>query len=165
MRSGSSNAGLRAVAVVEGAKGLSVLAAGLGLLSLIHRDVQRLAEELVRQFHLNPASGYPRIFIQAVGSLTEHRLWLLACGALIYSTLRLIEAYGLWRARRWAEWFGVVTGGIYVPIEIYELFHGVTWTKLLLLSVNIVVVGYLVLELGHREQACANRPDGDSVHE
>ena len=58
------NAGLRIVALFEGAKGVLVLAAGFGLLSLIHHDVQGMAEEVVRHFHLNPASRYPRIFLQ-----------------------------------------------------------------------------------------------------
>ena len=148
-----SNPGLRTVAVIEGAKGLLVLAVGLGLLSLIHRDAQRLAEEVVRLFRLNPASHYPQIFIQAAAALTEHRLWLLAAGAMSYAVLRLIEAYGLWRARRWAEWFGIVSGGIYVPIELYQLFRGVTWAKVLLLAINTVVVAYLIVDLRSREHS------------
>jgi hypothetical protein len=41
-------AGLRAIAVYEAAKGCLVLLAGMGLLGLIHRDVQEAGEELVR---------------------------------------------------------------------------------------------------------------------
>jgi hypothetical protein len=55
MNGRSRNAGLRIVALFEGAKGVLLLAAGFGLLSLIHDDVQKMAEELVRHFHLNPA--------------------------------------------------------------------------------------------------------------
>jgi uncharacterized membrane protein (DUF2068 family) len=149
---GVPTTGLRTVALIEGAKGVVVLAAGLGLLSLVHRDAQRLAEELVRLFHLNPASSYPRIFIQVASALTERRLWLLAGAAFMYASLRLVEAYGLWRVRPWAEWFGVITGAIYIPIEIYELFHGVSWAKVLLLAVNGIVVSVLVLDLRSRRQ-------------
>jgi len=56
-------AGLRAVAVFELLKGLLVLLAGAGALSLIHQNVQGVAEQLVRRSHLNPAHHYPRIFI------------------------------------------------------------------------------------------------------
>ena len=52
MRDGSSaktaaGAGLRTVAALEAAKGVLVLVAGLGLLSLVHRDAQRAAETVV----------------------------------------------------------------------------------------------------------------------
>ena len=35
------------------------------------------------------------------------RLVVLAMGAIAYSTVHFIEAYGLWLQRRWAEWLGV----------------------------------------------------------
>ena len=146
------NAGLRIVALFEGAKGVLILAAGFGLLSLIHHDVQGMAEEVVRHFHLNPASRYPRIFLQAFAALNEQKLRLLALAALLDALLRLVEAYGLWHARQWAVYLGIITAGIYVPIEIYELFHRVTWTKVLILAVNVVIVGYLVLKIRSRRQ-------------
>jgi uncharacterized membrane protein (DUF2068 family) len=155
MASGPHHAGLRVVALFEGAKGALVLFAGFGLLSLIHQDVQRIAEEIVPHLHINPASRYPRIFQQASAALTSQRLWLLASMALLYSALRLIEAYGLWRSRRWAHYFAVISGGLYLPVEIYELFLRPTWTKALVVAVNTGVVTYLVWRIGYgmRQQA------------
>jgi uncharacterized membrane protein (DUF2068 family) len=144
---GSKVSGLRAVALLEAAKGSLVLAAGGGLLALAHHDIQRFAEQLVEQFHLNPASRYPRIFIEAATQLTDARLWLLAALAAGYATVRFIEAYGLWRQRPWAEWFAAISGGIYVPIELYELLHGVTWAKTCVLVVNAGVVAYMIYAL------------------
>jgi len=135
--------GLRVVSLFEAAKGLLVLLAGFGLLEFVHKDLHLAAELLVRRFHLNPASGYPRIFLDLAGHTTDAQLWLMALSALVYATVRFIEAYGLWRGRRWAEWFGLLSGGIYVPIELYEIAHGVTWPKTVLLIVNTGVVGYL----------------------
>ena len=66
------------VALVEAAKGLLVLLAGFGLLALIHRDVQAVAERLVWHSHLNPAGKYPRIFLDAAQKMTDARLWLFA---------------------------------------------------------------------------------------
>jgi uncharacterized membrane protein (DUF2068 family) len=118
-----SRAGLRTVAILEGMKGLVVLGAGLGLLSLIHRDVQGLADKVVQHFHLNPASRYPHIFLEAATKVTDTGLWLLAMTALLYALARFVEAYGLWYRRRWAQWFAIVTSALYLPIESYEL-HG-----------------------------------------
>src|ERR1043165_7789130 len=118
--------GVRTVALFEAFKGGLVLAAGLGLLALIHRDVQAFAEKLVRMSHLDPASHYPRIFIDAASHVTNARLWGFAAAAAAYPLVRGVEAYGLWMERRWAEWFALISGSLYLPVEIYELFHHAT---------------------------------------
>jgi uncharacterized membrane protein (DUF2068 family) len=46
--------------------------------------------------------------------------------------------------RRWAEWFAAVSGGIYIPFELYELFKGVIWLSLGALVVNIFIVGLMI---------------------
>ena len=138
---------IRGVALLEAGKGALVLLAGFGALSLVHHDAGRFAEQLVGHLHLNPAKYYPRIFIDAAGQLTDARLWVLASLAAIYGLVRLVEAYGLWGARRWAEWFAAVSGGIYIPFEIYELFQSVNWLSLGALVVNVFVVGLMTSAL------------------
>ena len=135
--------GLRTVAVFEAAKGLLVLVAGFGLLSLLHRDVERTAIALVHGLHLNPARHAPRIFLEAAARMTDGRLWLLALGAVAYSSLRFAEAFGLWRARAWAEWLAIVSGGLYLPVEVYELLHRPTVLRALVLGANAVIVAYV----------------------
>jgi uncharacterized membrane protein (DUF2068 family) len=135
---------VRAVALFEAAKGALVLLAGFGALSLIHHDAQRLAEQMVGHLHLNPASRYPRIFIDAAAHLTDTRLSLFAILAAAYALARVVEGYGLWGHRRWAEWFAAVSGGIYIPFELYELFKGAAWLSLGALLTNIFVVGLMI---------------------
>jgi uncharacterized membrane protein (DUF2068 family) len=139
--------GLRVVAAYESAKGLLVLLAGFEVLSLMHHDAQHFAEQLVAHLHLNPAKGYPRVFIDAATNITDARLWLLAGFALVYVGVRWVEAYGLWFEKRWAEWLAVASGSIYVPAEAFEIVQGVTWTKILLLIVNVCIVAYLIYAL------------------
>jgi uncharacterized membrane protein (DUF2068 family) len=139
--------GLRVVSIFEATKGLLVLLTGFGVLAYVHKDLHLAAERLVRHFHLNPASRYPRIFIDLADHVTDGQLWVLALSALLYSLVRFVEAYGLWRQRHWAEWFAVLTGGIYVPLELFEITRGVTWPKATLLLVNAGIVAYLSLIL------------------
>src|SRR5512140_2602080 len=128
--------GVRMVALFEAAKGALILLAGFGLLELVHRDLQHVADELMRRFHLNPARHYPRIFIEAAGKTTDTRLWLLAGAAVLYAAFRFVEAYALWRERRWAGWFAAATGALYVPLEIVALLRSITWVKLTTIIVN-----------------------------
>jgi uncharacterized membrane protein (DUF2068 family) len=143
--------GLRVVAVFEAAKGLIVFAAGLGLFHLVHRDVGEAAEHLVRLLHLDVDKKYPRIFIEAAARIDDSHLRMLACLALLYSAVRLVEGYGLWRDRRWAEWFGAVSGAVYLPLEVYKLWEGVTWLHAGILLVNCIVVFYLTQLLVRKE--------------
>ncbi|MGE5808080.1 MAG: DUF2127 domain-containing protein [Nitrospirota bacterium] len=144
--------GLRVVSVFEAAKGLLVLLVGFGLSAYIHKDLHLAAERLVRHFHLNPASRYPLIFLDLADHVTDTQLWVLALSALLYASVRFVEAYGLWRQRYWAEWFAVLAGGIYIPIELFELTRGVSWPKVTLLIVNAGIVAYLSLILYQTRQ-------------
>lgn len=141
------------VAGFELAKGIVVLAFGLGLFRLIHKDVGEVAEHLVRHLHLNEASHYPHLLIDAASRIDDAHLRMLAMLALAYSLIRFVEGYGLWRDRRWAEWFGAISGGIYLPVEIYELVEKATWLRLGVLVVNCIVVFYLVQILVGRHLA------------
>lgn len=135
--------GLRVVAMFEAAKGMLVLLAGCGLLSFIHHDLHQAAVKLVRVLHLNPAKHYPSIFIDAADRVTDVQLWVLALSALLYSVIRFVEAYGLWTEQQWAEWFGLLSGGMYIPMEVYEVSRDLSWPRVTVLVVNIGVVAYL----------------------
>ena len=143
--------GLRTVALFEGAKGALVLLAGFELLSFIHKDLHHAAIRLVELLHFNPAKHYPRIFLDLTEHVTDSQLWAMAVAALTYSGVRFGEATGLWLGKKWAEWFGVLTGGMYIPIEIYEVSRGASWPNVTLLVVNIGVVFYLIHVLNKKD--------------
>jgi uncharacterized membrane protein (DUF2068 family) len=153
-----STAASRTIALLEGAKGVLVLLAGAGLLGLIHHDVQALAEGLVREAHLNPASHIPRIFIEASRRLDDRHLVLLALGALAYAGARFAEAYGLWHEQAWAQWFGVLSGGIYLPFEVRLLLHHFTMLRLAVFLCNLIIVGYLARRIVRRRREQVPRP-------
>jgi uncharacterized membrane protein (DUF2068 family) len=58
---------------------------------------------------------------------------------------------------RWADWLSVVAGGLYIPVEVYELTKSVTALKVALLAINVAIVVYLVRELwrGRKARAAA----------
>ena len=141
---------MQAVAAMEAFKGLLVFGAGFGLLALLHRDVRHVAVALVTRLHLDPNAHYTGVFIDLAAGLTDTRLWALAALALLYSSVRLAEAYGLWFERRWAAWLGAGSGAIYLPIEFYELAHRPGGVKAATLLLNLGVVAYLIRSLQRR---------------
>jgi len=144
--------GLRAVAMLEAAKGAVVLLAGLGLFSLIHHDVQQLAEALVRHAHLNPASHRPRVFLELAAQINDARLLQLAAGAGAYALVRFIEAYGLWRERSWGEWFAAASGAVYLPFELNEIIRRPSWLAASMLALNLAIVLFMLYSL-HRKRS------------
>ena len=143
---------IRAIAVFEAVKGVFVLAAGFGLLHLLHKDAHRIACEFISKVHLNPAQKYPKIFIDLADHITDGKLWFFSSLALIYSAFRFIEGYGLWKERVWGEWLAVVSGTIYLPIEIYEVCVKVSFVSVFALVANIVVVGVIAYVLIQKKQ-------------
>jgi uncharacterized membrane protein (DUF2068 family) len=129
--------------LIEAAKGTLVLMAGFGLFRLLHRDAEHAAILLYRRLHLNPVKGHGRVFVELLSNLSSTRLWLFASLAATYSCVRFIEAYGLWHNRAWAKWFAALSGAIYVPFELYELYIGPTPLKLAVLIINLAVVAYM----------------------
>jgi uncharacterized membrane protein (DUF2068 family) len=135
------------VAFFEAAKGALILLAGFGLLALVHRDLPHLANQVVLWFHLNPARHYPRVFIEAADKATEARLWLLAGAAFLGAVFEFVEAYGLWRERRWAGWFAAVTGALYLPLEVVALSRSIRCVKLVILLLNLGIVAFMTWTL------------------
>lgn len=157
-----SKGGLQIVALFEASKGLLVLLVGFGLLTFIHKDLHSAAEQLVRHFHLNPARHYPQIFIDAAQK-TDRHLWAMAFSAFLYAVVRFVEAYGLWHQRQWAEWFGLLTGAMYIPIEVFAIIREVTWPRVTVFTVNAGIVGYLSYVLYQLHHVRRQAKSGNSI--
>ena len=147
-----STSAIRLIALFEALKGIVVLLAATGLLALVHKDLNDLAARLVAHSHLNPASKYPHIFLDAVSHLQQPRLMWLALGAAGYSALRLAEGYGLYHQRAWAEWLAALSGAVYLPFELIELVHKPTPLHAAVLAVNLVVVAIMARALVQRRR-------------
>jgi uncharacterized membrane protein (DUF2068 family) len=134
---------LRAVASLELTKGLVVMLAGFGVLSLRHHDVWGIADSLLLLLHISPGRHFARLFLDWADEMTDARLLTIAAMAMAYSLLRFVEAYGLWRERVWAEWLALISGALYVPFEVWDLVHKPTWIRAAILTVNLLVVAYM----------------------
>ena len=144
---------MQLVALFEAIKGIAVLAAGFGLLALLHHDVRHLAEALVAGLHLSPEQHFPHVFLEASARLTDARLWALAGLAALYAGVRLAEAWGLWFGLRWGAWLGAAGGAIYVPFELYELTQRISPLRVATLLLNIAIVAYLLWMLQRQRRA------------
>lgn len=78
-------------------------------------------------------------------TLSTAKLLLFGSAVALYAALNLIEAIGLWRARRWAEYLTFFELALLLPVEVYELTVHVTTLKSLTLALNLAIVLYLLI--------------------
>ena len=139
--------GLRGIALLEAAKGLLAVLLAVWLVSLLHKDVTDVAEHLLHFLHkifrLNPDGHLARAVIRGAERVTSKNLDLWIGGTLVYSAIRFAEATGLWLEKQWAEWFALISGSLYLPIEIYELARHPTPIKWTIFVINLLIVAYL----------------------
>ena len=161
--------GLRTVALFEASKGLAVVALCIFVLSLLHQDLSSVVDRVTGVLRLNPDSRFVDWLYDVAERTTGRGIWIAASVMLAYSTLRFVEAYGLWNERHWAEWLAVISGALYVPFEVYAVLEHPGWKRVALLIGNIILLFYIasILLENRRERlriqaACADKtlPDG-----
>lgn len=135
--------GLKTVALLEASKGLISLLVGLGIHQLAGNNIQQLLESMLSHLHLNPASHLPGLFVHEARLITHANLMWIAIGAIVYALVRFVEAFGLWHEYRWTEWFALISGGIYLPFELYEVIAHLGPLSVGTLLINLIVVGYM----------------------
>src|SRR5690242_13426955 len=131
---------LRAVTNLEFFKGVFVVLMGICALALVHKDTWLIAESLLSLLHVSTDRRPAQIFLDFADSITDARLWAAARIAFAYAALRFTEAYGLWKGRTWAEWVAFLSGTLLLPLEVRELFRGITLVRSLLLLGNLAIV-------------------------
>jgi uncharacterized membrane protein (DUF2068 family) len=69
---------------------------------------------------------------------------------LFYAALSGLEAIGLWYGKAWGRWLILISIGISIPVEIYELSKGISWLKLVVFLLNLVIFAYVLLKFPKR---------------
>lgn len=147
---------VRTVAWIEAIKGVLALLLASGALALLHHDLHALALYLIGHAHLNPAAKYPGIFLEFAGQFGDSRIRMLAAGAAGYAVLHLVEAYGLFKERAWAEILAASGASIYIPFELLELSRFPSLAVLCVLVINIAIVWIMARALLAKRKARTN---------
>lgn len=152
------NRGLKAIAVFEGTKGIFVLLVGFELLHLLGTDVHEVSAQIVHHLGLDHGA-LAGVFRRLLDKINDSSVLMMAAVALLYAALRLIEAVGLWFAKPWAEWLAILSGSLYVPVEMYKLIQHPSWIRILITLGNLLLVFYLIrVRGGRRSNLSPSRP-------
>lgn len=111
------------------------------------RDQARRIIDALRATAANSTQGSQGFIVRELQRLLNVRrgtLVVLAVTSLVYLAIELVEAIGLWKERRWAEYLTAVATAGFLPLEIIELSRRVTAFRVGALVINLAILFWLV---------------------
>lgn len=145
---------LRFLAVERVLRGLLIVLAAWAVWKFSNSQdaVQRLFEDdlttlkpVAVHFHYDLDHSPVVDTIRKTFDYKKSTLRLVAGGLLTYALIEIVEGFGLWWAKRWAEYLTVVATAAFLPIEVYELTEKTSWFKIGTLALNVLAVLYILL--------------------
>lgn len=116
-------------------------------LDAVHREAERLLSSISRAATSTGADqsrGFVFTQLNNIAHLHGHTLAIVGATALAYFVIEGVEAVGLWREKRWAEYLTAVATAGFLPFEIHELIDRITVLRGGALVVNVAILIYLV---------------------
>jgi uncharacterized membrane protein (DUF2068 family) len=107
-----------------------------------YAEMQSWAEDLV----LAGRQGIVKWLVENVLQVKSKTVVFVALGMFFYAALSALEAVGLWYEKAWGRWLILISIGISIPVEIYELSKGFSWMKLVVFLLNLVIFAYVLLK-------------------
>jgi uncharacterized membrane protein (DUF2068 family) len=114
---------------------------------VIKGDTAATIEAWVREIKLDPQNRHIHTAIEKLTGVSSRHLREFSIGTLVYASLFYVEGIGLLLRRRWAEYMVVVTTGVFLPLEVYEVYRHPTVVKTGILLANAAIVVYLIMQL------------------
>jgi uncharacterized membrane protein (DUF2068 family) len=147
------NRWLELIAIYKLLQAALLVSVGVGALRLLHKDVADILTTLAYNMRMNPEGHLMHIVLDKAALLNDNRLYRISFFLFGYAALGLLEGIGLMLEKVWAEYFTSIITASFLPLEIFELAHKVTWFRISLLVVNLAVLAYLVGHLIRRRAA------------
>jgi uncharacterized membrane protein (DUF2068 family) len=138
---------LRLIAIFKFLKAGLLIALGIGLFRLLHKDVAEVLMRWTDVLRLDPGSHFVNLALEKAAHVTPEQVKKLGLGSFLYAGLFLTEGTGLWLRKRWGEWLTVIITGSLVPVEIYELHRHFGYAKVVVLALNVAIVLYLIYHM------------------
>ena len=144
------------IAAFKLAKGVLLLAVGVGALTLLGKDLADRAAHWAEVFSVDPDNTYVQTLIVKLTRIDDQTLVQISAGTFFYSALLLTEGVGLFLRQRWAEYFTIVVTGSFIPLEVYGLSKTFSAARAAVLLANVGVVVYLAVRVlrnnGHKQE-------------
>jgi len=153
------NRWLELIAAYKLLQSILLIAVGVGALKLVHKDLADVLMDIVHALHRNPEGRFVSFLLDKASLVNDHILRRFSLFVFCYAGLGILEGVGLLLEKAWAEYLTAIITASFLPLEIIELNHRVTWMKVGFLVVNLAVLAYLVYHLIRRRTAAGKRAE------
>jgi uncharacterized membrane protein (DUF2068 family) len=140
----SPHRALRIIAAYKLVKTLALLAVAATAFGLIGPGNLQSMSDWILALPIQHGHGFLVRVIDKLFELGPRKFLAIGIAACIYAAVFLVEGWGLWREKRWAEYLTVIVTASLIPVEVWEIFRHLTWLKVLALFVNVAIVLYLI---------------------
>jgi uncharacterized membrane protein (DUF2068 family) len=140
------------IALFKLAQAALFIAMGVGALRLLHKDIGDALEALANHLRFNPESRFVNFILEKAALVDDRLLRRISAAFFLYAALDLVEGTGLYLEKVWAEFLTLAITASFLPWEIYEIFRRLTWLRIGLLTINILVLLYLAKVIWERQQ-------------
>jgi uncharacterized membrane protein (DUF2068 family) len=151
----------RWLVVIAGYKFLLSLmfaAVGIGALRLLHQDIDDVIGKIGDLLRFNPESRFVNFLYDRASIINDPLLKRIGALAFSYAGVSLAEGIGLYLEKAWGEYLTLAITASFLPWEIFEVFHRLTWLRVGLLVVNAFVFVYLLRIVTGRRRPIQSDP-------
>ncbi len=140
----SRNRVLLLIAFYKFLHALFFFAIAMGAHHLLHKNLADQIEIFARHLRFNPESRLVIFILRKASVINGRVLERISLVASCYATLTLVEGIGLYLQKAWGEFLTLAITASFLPWEIFEIFRRLTWIRVGLLTINILVFAYLL---------------------
>lgn len=131
------------IAIYKLLQALLFVAIGMGARHFLHRDLADDLALLADHLRFNPESNLVNFVLDKASLLNDPVLRRIGAVAFSYAGVSLAEGIGLYLEKAWGEYLTLVITASFLPFEIFEIAHRLTWFRLSLFAINVLVLVYL----------------------
>jgi uncharacterized membrane protein (DUF2068 family) len=135
--------GLRLIAAMKIVKGFVWAGLALGVLGLVHKDLDAMARHFVQVFRISPENHYVELLLEKVGVIEPAELRKLGILTAFDASIQLLEGLGLWFGAWWAEYLVVISTGLFIPEEAAATIDKFSGLRLTILVLNVLMFIYV----------------------
>ncbi|MGO8758361.1 MAG: DUF2127 domain-containing protein [Terracidiphilus sp.] len=117
---------------------------GIGAHRLLHKDIADQIDILARHLRFSPESHLLNFLLDKASLLNDPVLRRIGFVAYCLAAITLVEGIGLYLEKAWGEFLTLAITASFLPWELFEIFRRITWFRVGLFTINLLVFLYLL---------------------
>jgi len=139
--------GIRLIAYFKFFKGVLLVASGIGLFKLLHKDVAEVVNHWSSTLHFDPDNSHIHDVLLRAYVVNQRQLKVLGVGSFVYAAIFLTEGSALLMQKRWAKYFTAIITASFIPLELWELVEHFSTIRTVVIMVNVIILWYLAAKI------------------